>query len=101
MKEKILLVIFFSFTFNCAISQECTTGSCSNFYNQYPTTTLTPTSSWSLKSGMNGGNWTLFSVTCGNVYEFTYGEAYGGVSTNWDAQLTLYNYANNDLLCFS
>lgn len=50
---------------------------------------------------MNAGNWTLFNVTSGNTYEWTYCEAYGGTSTAWDAEITLINNSTNANLCFS
>jgi len=93
------MLAFFGLSAN---AQECLSGGCSNFNNQYPSGTLTPTTSWTTKTAMNGGNWTLFNVICGNIYEWTYCEAYGGVSTNWDAQLTLYDNSNlTTQLCYS
>jgi len=77
-------------------AQQCLlTGGCSlTGSHPYPTGTLTPSNSWTTISGMNAGNWTLFSVTTGSIYEWTYCEAYGGgVSTAWDAQLTLRDYS--------
>jgi len=50
---------------------------------------------------MNADNYTLFNVTSGNVYEWSYCEAYGGVSTGWDAQLTLSDNSAGTDLCFS
>ncbi|HEV7230786.1 MAG TPA: GH25 family lysozyme [Bacteroidia bacterium] len=85
-------------------AQEClSTGFCTTSTNQYPTSTFsTSSSTWTTVSAyMNAGNYTLFNVTSGNVYEWTYCEAYGGVSTNWDAQLTLTNNATSANLCFS
>jgi GH25 family lysozyme M1 (1,4-beta-N-acetylmuramidase) len=85
-------------------AQQClTSGYCANFTNQYPATTFSTTSSaWTAVSAyMNAGNWTLFNVISGNTYEWSYCEAHGGVSTNWDAQLTLINNASSANLCFS
>ena len=102
MKRKILFTLMLAFFGLSANAQECLSGGCSNFNNQYPSGTLTPTTSWTTKTAMNGGNWTLFNVICGNIYEWTYCEAYGGVSTNWDAQLTLYDNSNlTTQLCYS
>ncbi len=50
---------------------------------------------------MNAGNWTLFDVTSGNTYEWTYCEEYGGVSTNWHALLTLINNSSSENICGS
>jgi len=98
----ILLVAILLVIFSEANSQEClSSGACSNFVNQYPNTTLTPGSSWATKNSMNAGNWTVFNVICGNTYEWTYCEAYGGVSTSWDAALTLYFSTGSTPQCFS
>ena len=104
MKKKILFTLMLAIFGLSVNAQQCLSGGCSNFNNQYPLGTLTPSSSWTIKTGMNGGNWTLFSVTMGDTYEWTYCEAYGGVSTNWDAQLTLFEYnnpPNANYLCYS
>ncbi|MFN8297264.1 MAG: hypothetical protein U0T69_13790 [Chitinophagales bacterium] len=87
-------------------AQQCSGGGCTNFVNPYPSGTFSTTSSsWSVVNGsnaMNAGNYTDFSVTIGNTYEWSYCENYGGVSTAWDAQLTLFNKANlSTPLCFS
>ena len=50
---------------------------------------------------MNADNYTFFNVTSGNTYEWTYCEAYGGVSTGWDAQLTLSDTSQTNFYCFS
>ena len=102
MKKIVILFIFLTFYEWNVNAQSCNTGGCSIIGHNYPTGTLTPTTSWSTQSGMNAGNWTLFSVTCGNTYDWTYCDDYGG-SEGWDAQLTLYNYSSNStgaLLCF-
>ena len=84
-------------------AQQCISGGCTNGSNQFPSATFTTTSAtWSIvNSTMNAGNYTLFSVTAGNTYEWTYCEAYGGISTGWDAQITLLNNADLTKLCFS
>ncbi len=114
MKKKFLLIIllFLSLLSKYGRGQQCLTGGCSNFISQYPSNgaPYVPPASWQVlvnpSTGtaalMNGGNYTLFSVTSGNTYEWTYCEAYGGVSTSWDAQLTLFNNSNlTTPLCFS
>src|ERR1035438_4639842 len=103
MKKHLLSIIFLLVILGYynANAQQCLSGGCSNFTNQYPTGTLTPTTSWQTHAYMNAGNYTLFNVSCGNTYDWTYCESYGGVSTAWDAQLTLYNNSNlTTPLCF-
>ena len=48
---------------------------------------------------MNAGNYTLFNVTNGNTYEWSYCSDFGG-SQAWDAELTLFNNANGATLCY-
>ncbi|HEY4797502.1 MAG TPA: GH25 family lysozyme, partial [Bacteroidia bacterium] len=103
-----LIILFFTIKLFCtgANAQQClNTGFCTTIANehQYPTTTFSTTSStWILVSAyMNADNYTLFNVTSGNVYEWSYCEAYGGVSTGWDAQLTLSDNSAGTDLCFS
>lgn len=102
MKKTLGLLLLTLLFINSVKSQVCNTGGCSNSTNPYPTGTFTPTTTWTpLSSFMNGGNYTLFNVSCGLTYDWTYCETYGGVSTAWDAQLTLYNNSSNALLCYS
>ncbi|QKJ32461.1 T9SS type A sorting domain-containing protein [Mucilaginibacter mali] len=94
-------------------AQQClSTGGCTNFTSQYPSqgAPYSATSTWQVlvnpSTGspalMNAGNYTLFNVVAGNTYEWTYCEAYGGVSTSWDAQLTLFSNTNlTTPICFS
>jgi len=92
--------------------QQCLSGGCVITGNEYPNVgaPYTPPSNWQVlinpKNGnpalMNGGNYTRFNVVQGNTYEWTYCEQHGGVSTSWDAQLTLSNDANPSApICFS
>ena len=104
MKKHVLLVMALSFLACGSYAQQClNAGYCTTSTNEYPASTFSTTYSvWNTVSAyMNAGNYTLFNVTSGNVYEWTYCEAYGGVSTNWDAQLTLSNNGTAQNLCFS
>ncbi|MCX6272200.1 MAG: T9SS type A sorting domain-containing protein [Bacteroidetes bacterium] len=108
MKRFVTILIIHLFV-QCIVvnGQECLSSGCMDgFTNQYPSNTFsTSSSSWSTVSAyMNAGNWTTFNVTNGYTYEWSYCESYGGVSTNWDAQLTLFEYNNPptaNFLCFS
>jgi lysozyme len=86
-------------------AQTCDSGGCdaadTNSTGQYPAATFTTTSSsWSTVSAwMNAGNYTLFDVTNGDTYEWTYCNAFGG-SQSWDAELTLFNNATGATLCY-
>ncbi len=99
----LLTVVIFSFSAN---AQQClNTGYCTTVANehQYPAATFSTTSStWTtVNAYMNADNYTLFNVTSGNTYEWSYCEAYGGVSAGWDAQLTLSDNSAGTDLCFS
>ncbi len=104
MNKHLPVLLVMAFCGFGAHAQQClSSGFCTTATNQYPTSTLsTTTSTWSTVSAyMNAGNYTLFNVTSGDIYEWSYCEAYGGVSANWDAQLTLSNNATGQNLCFS
>jgi len=104
MRTKLFIIsLLVGFSLSLSAQQCLSSGFCNNFTNQYPSTVFSTTSStWTTVSAyMNAGNWTLFNVTSGNTYEWSYCEAYGGVSTNWDTQLTLLNNSNSQNLCFS
>ena len=106
MKKQLLLISMLAIFSLIANAQQClNAGFCTTIANehQYPTTTFSTTSStWTTVSAyMNADNFTLFNVTSGNTYEWSYCEAYGGVSTGWDAQLTLSNNSTSANLCFS
>lgn len=74
---------------------------CRNQRNQYPSGTFSsPGSSWSVVSyAMNAGNYTLFNVTSGNTYQWSYCTDFGG-SQPWNAELTLLNNSNGQFLCY-
>src|SRR5437870_5327736 len=105
MKKNLLLLLVSGFISKQVHSQQClSSGFCTSVPNmhQYPTQTFSTTwSTWAQVSAyMNADNWTLFNVTSGNTYEWTYCESAGGVSTGWDAQLTLTDNSNGNPLCF-
>lgn len=89
-----------------ANAQTCGSGGCSiadtNATGQYPSATFSTTSSsWTTVSAyMNAGNYTLFDVTSGDTYEWTYCSDFGG-SMGWDAELTLFNASSGATLCYN
>ncbi len=101
--KKLLRVLSIAICFNIN-AQTCGIGGCAisdtNSTGKYPSTTFsTSYSTWSTVSAyMNAGNYTLFNVTNGNTYEWTYCSDYGG-SMGWDAELTLFNNASGVKLC--
>jgi hypothetical protein len=106
MKKILLIANLITMISQSSVAQQCLGGGCTSFTNQYPSGTFSTTSpTWQLVNGannMNAGNYTKFSVTPGNTYEWSYCEDYGGTSTAWDAQLTLFNDNNTTTpICFS
>ncbi|MHB8260220.1 MAG: GH25 family lysozyme [Bacteroidia bacterium] len=112
MKKVKLLTAFIIFNLSVAISpmanaQTCASGGCPiNDTNStgglYPSGVFsTSSSSWTTVSAyMNAGNYTLFNVTNGDTYQWTYCSDFGGTQ-NWDAALTLYNKATGATLCWA
>jgi GH25 family lysozyme M1 (1,4-beta-N-acetylmuramidase) len=102
--KKILLLLLIVFITRVN-AQTCGTGGCTaadtNSTGRYPASTFsTVYSSWSTVSAyMNAGNYTLFNVTSGDTYEWTYCSDFGG-SQGWDAELTLFNKSSGATLCY-
>src|ERR1700758_2350695 len=103
--KKILFILSIVFYLN-ASAQTCSTGGCAatatNSTGQYPSGTYSTTSnSWTTISAyMNAGNFTLFNVTNGDTYEWTYCSDFGGTQ-GWDAELTLFNNSSGATLCYA
>src|SRR5258708_35275439 len=103
--KKIISLILLLAGINCK-AQTCSVGGCpataTNSTGQYPSTTFSTTNStWTTISPyMNAGNYTLFKVTNGDVYEWTYCSDFGG-SQSWDAELTLFNNSTGSTLCYN
>lgn len=104
--KKLLLIALLVFIKQVNAQTCATTGFCSptatNSTGQYPTGTFSAsTNAWTTVSAyMNAGNYTLFDVTSGNVYEWTYCSDFGGTQ-GWDAELTLFNNASGAPLCYA
>jgi GH25 family lysozyme M1 (1,4-beta-N-acetylmuramidase) len=103
MKKTILLLIIICI--GKLNAQTCGAGGCTaadtNSTGRYPSAIFsTSSSSWSTVSAyMNAGNYTLFNVTSGDTYEWTYCSNVGG-SQSWNAELTLFNNATGSTLCY-
>jgi GH25 family lysozyme M1 (1,4-beta-N-acetylmuramidase) len=103
MKKHLLLLLIVCIT--QAKAQTCGSGGCAaidtNATGKYPAATFsTSSSAWTTVSAfMNAGNYTLFNVTNGNTYEWSYCSDFGG-SQAWDAELTLFNNTTGATLCY-
>ena len=104
--KRILFIVSIAFYVNTNAQTCATSGFCSptatNSTGQYPTTTFSAsTNAWSTVSAyMNAGNYTLFDVTSGNVYEWTTCSDFGGTQ-GWDAEFTLFNNSTGTPLCYA
>jgi len=104
---KKLLLIILLVCIKQVNAQTCaTSGFCSptatNSTGQYPTGTFSvSTNVWATVSAyMNAGNYTLFDVTNGDVYEWTTCSDFGGTQ-GWDAEFTLFNNSSGTPLCYA
>ena len=62
--------------------------------NQYPSGTITPTTSWTtVSTAIYAGEYSAYNVVTGNIYEFSTCAADGGSST-YDDEMTLFNSTN-------
>ena len=102
MKKIYTLFISFLFLTSLANAQnaQCNGGGCYNLNLQNPSGTFnTSSNGWSLVANcMTGGNYAVFDVACGGVYEWTTCSDFGGMQA-WDAEITLLD-ATNNILCF-
>ena len=103
--KRISLLLFIAIGLSQAVNgQSCDGNSygCSiSAPSPYPTSTFSTTSSsWqSVSQFMNGGNFTLFNVTCGNTYEWSYCSDFSPALQNFNAEITLFDN-NNNFLCY-
>jgi hypothetical protein len=71
-----------------------------NSTTQYPSSTLTPTTSWKSQKSIYAGEYTAFKVTSGITYIWSYCSADGGVAS-YDSEITLRNKANDAFIAYS
>ena len=80
---------------------ECLTGGCAFGGSQFPSGTLTSTSTYSIvAANIYAGEYQLYNVVAGTTYDWSYCAADGGATTA-DLQLTLFNNATQTVLCYS
>ncbi|MFH1121012.1 MAG: CARDB domain-containing protein [Bacteroidota bacterium] len=82
-----------------AISVTSATQGC-NSTVQYPSSTLSPTTSWKTQNSIYAGEYTVFSVTSGKTYTFSYCSA-DGASASYDSEMTLRNNSTNAYIAYS
>jgi len=86
-------------TGSIAITVVVTSQGC-NSTTQYPSSTLTPTTSWKTQNSIWAGEYTAFNVTSGVTYLFSYCSA-DGASATYDSEMTLRNKATGAFLAYS
>ena len=96
-----------SYTFNVAANRTLVanftqnpTGSGCTGGTQYPGNTLIPSSTWKTQSGMYTGDYSLYRVYPGVTYEWSMCSA-DGAAANFDSQLTLIRYSDNQIIKFN
>jgi len=77
-----------------SVSQGC------NSTIQYPSSVLTPTTSWKTQNSIYAGEYTAFNVTAGRTYHFSYCST-DGASASYDSELTLRNRSTEAFIAYS
>jgi 3-polyprenyl-4-hydroxybenzoate decarboxylase len=82
-----------------AITVTVASGGC-NSTTQYPSSTLTPTTSWKTQNSIWAGEYCAISVVSGRTYHFSLCSA-DGASASYDSELTLRNKATDAYITYS
>jgi hypothetical protein len=82
-----------------AITVPSTTQGC-NSTSRYPSTTLSPTTNWKTQNSIYAGEYAVFSVVSGRVYNFSYCAA-DGASASYNSELTLRNFSTDAFIAYS
>ncbi len=82
-----------------AITVPTTTQGC-NSTTRYPSTTLSPKTTWKTQSSIYAGEYAVFSVVSGRVYNFSYCST-DGASASYDSELTLRNFTTDAFIAYS
>jgi len=82
-----------------AITVPSTTQGC-NSTTQYPSTTLSPTTAWKTQKSIWGGEFTLFNVTLGRTYTFSYCST-DGATASYNSEMTLRNNTTGAFIAYS
>ena len=66
----------------------------------YPSTTLSPGTNWKSQRSIYAGEYTLFNVTLGRIYTFSYCSA-DGASASYNSEMTLRNNTTGAFIAYS
>jgi len=67
---------------------------------RYPSTTLTPTTAWKTQNSINAGEYTVFNVVLGRIYNFSYCST-DGATASYNSELTLRNFTTDAFIAYS
>ncbi len=81
------------------ITVTVSSGGC-NSTTQYPSSTLTPTTSWKTQNSVWAGEYCAFNVTSGRTYNFSLCST-DGASATYDSELTLRNKSTDAFIAYS
>ena len=82
-----------------AITVPSTTQGC-NSTTRYPSTTLSPTTAWKTQNSIYAGEYAVFNVVLGRIYNFSYCSA-DGATASYNSELTLRNNSTGVFLAYS
>lgn len=82
-----------------AITVPSTSQGC-NSTTQYPSTTLSPTTAWKTQKTIWAGEFTLFNVTLGRTYTFSYCST-DGATASYNSEMTLRNNTTGAFIAYS
>ncbi len=82
-----------------AITVPSTTQGC-NSTTQYPSKALSPTTAWKSQTAIYAGEFTVFNVVLGRVYNFSYCSA-DGATASYNSELTLRNKTTGAFIAYS
>jgi hypothetical protein len=82
-----------------AITVPTTTQGC-NSTTQYPSKALSPTTAWKSQTAIYAGEFTVFNVVLGRVYNFSYCSA-DGATASYNSEMTLRNKTTNAFIAYS
>ena len=88
------LHLFSALVISLLLLTQTSSAQCTWLGVQYPTTTITPTTTWTTVSTLiYAGEHSAYNVVAGNIYEFSTCAADGG-SSSYDDEMTLFNSTN-------
>ncbi len=82
-----------------SVTVPATTVGC-NSTTRYPSTTLSPTTAWKTQNSIYAGEYAVFNVVLGRIYNFSYCSA-DGATASYNSELTLRNNTTGLFIAYS